>query len=219
MNYSTLLTTSDSQIIKSSAVKMACCLAVFAHDMKHDASIKMACDMYGIENDKGHALYERAKGYYKDYLKPISEIRHHLTSVLESIKAVSFDQTHSKLAKEILELPIYGELETPRNKTQWMQFLKAFVPQQEQSKEPAPKTAKSKSKDTGKEATQATADINTAIQQLFDKAAGSHAKFVNGYINELKDLGLPKTHAAKVSTVMLKMLADYDKTIVKAMQK
>lgn len=218
----TLLTTSDSQIIKASAVKMAVAVLDVANNIEQDASIKRACALYGIEYNKDNAHYEKAKGFYKDYLKVVSEMRQHLAPVFEAIKGIDFEQAHSKVAAQVLDLDLFKTVGQPRNKTQWIEFLKGYLPASEKpAKDPKANTVTTKGEkgDGGKAATEATANINTEIERLFDKLEAKHAQFVNGYMETLRDQNLPKVHQAKVSKAMLKMLVDYDATIKAEMQK
>lgn len=219
-----LLNTSDTAIQKASAVKFAIGLAVFAKDVNAECTAETACKLYGVENKKGAEGYEKARGFHKDYLKPIHAARQYLGDIFKAIRDVNFDQAHSKVAADILALPIFGAMEAPRNKTMWLDIINGYLPKDKQQTNPTGRKGQGKKAAKGKggddsAVNEANTNVNNAVVEAIEAAAQDHKAYVNGYLNQLDAAGLPKAHRAKVAKVMLAMLDDYKTSIEKAATK
>jgi len=222
--FASLLNSSDNMQVKVSAVKFAIALAVFAKDVNAECTIETACKLYGVENKAKAQGYERAKGFHKDYLKPVFEARQYLGDIFKGIRTVNFNQNHAKVAQDILDLPIYGANSAPQNKGQWLEVINGYLPKDKQQTNPTGRKGQGKKAAKGKggddsAVNEANSNVNNAVIEAIAAAAQDHKAYVNGYLNQLDEAGLPKAHRAKVAKVMLAMLDDYKTSIEKAATK
>lgn len=237
-DFSKILNAADTATANVAASKVAVALAMVSHGAGD--SINEALQAYGIDavdmdsaTKKGLACYNKALGFRKDYLKPVFEIREHLTLVLKAISTVEFT-TYANTAKQVLALDMYGEFPVPHNRTTWVEFLKGFLPEQEKEQalslsadkaptKPAPKketaTKKGKGNADAKDAASAVdSNFNNRVSALLSEVENKTADAINHHVDALISQGVPAKFKKDIASAMVALLADQKANLEKQMK-
>lgn len=227
--FATTLTTADKNGLRVPAVKFAIACHAVANNMESGANIALCLDLYGVPasqrtkaNRDTSRLYNQAKGYWKDYVKFVSDNRQYFTGFFDSIQTLDFSGSFAQLGDRILTADIYGENGAPQNGVEWKAFLSAYLPTTETkdtSEKKADKGATVNAKDKEGGAAQRSADdsVTTAVKQLMSKVEDRTRAAINLQLEALDAAGLPKAHRVKVSKAMqalsLELMKDIEKQL------
>ena len=229
--FTTALTTADRNAVRVPAVKVIIACVMVSQNMEKGLTEGDALTMYGVPatKRKEHARYNQGKGYWKDFLKPISDNRQYLVKFFDQLKALDLKGSFAQIADTIITADIYGENSAPQNKKEWFEFLQAFLPVDRdwKGKKDAPKKADEKAakdadgkkpavgkdKEGGAAKRAADDNVTSAVEALVSKLEDHTQALVTHQLEALDAAGLPKAHRAKVSKAMMALVLDMQKDL------
>lgn len=226
---STLILAADKNGRRAVATKIAVACMLVAENMEQGTTQGHAIDLYAVpanqrtkEAKEKSTLFQAARGFNRFYLKPVSDARQFMTTFFANVQKLDLTGSFATVADRILDADIWGPNGAPSTMKEFQEFIGEYAPATKTgkpAKQDDSKPASGKSKDGGKDATNADTNVNNAVSALLAKVQDHTQALINAQLEALDKAGLPKAHRAKVSKAMLALASEMRKDIEKQAQK